>query len=249
MISRVQMSMTLNLRPYQSENDFWRVRAFLRQAILLDGLRQRCWHVARWDYWRWHGVENLAEGPLEQTVYLWETSAGDLAAVLNPEGRGQAFLQIHPDYRIAELVRQMLDLAEQRLASERSGHRQLSVWALASDALLCEELLRRGYTLDDDAETQRWRTLEAPLPEAPPAVGYSLRSLGEAGELPARSWASWRAFHPGTRQRVPRLGMVPQYPDSSAVPPGPRPGGNRPGWGGGRVLHDLARRCDSQRLL
>ena len=26
--------------------------------------------------------------------------------------------------------------------------------------------------------------------------GYTVRSLGEAHELPARSWASWRGFHP-----------------------------------------------------
>jgi mycothiol synthase len=183
-------------RPYQSEDDFWRIRAFLRQALLLNGLREHSWHVARWDYWRWQGVENLAQGPLEECVFLWETSAGEIVAMLNPEERGQAFLQVHPGYRTPELERQMLDLSEQRLSVECSGKRRLSVWTHADDHMRRAELLRRGYTQGVEAEYQRRLTLSGLYTTTTPVAGYSLRSLGDESELPARSWASWRAFHP-----------------------------------------------------
>lgn len=188
--------MDLQYRAYQTEADFWRVRRFLRQVLLLNELRERSWHVARWDYWRWHGVENLGQGPLERTVFLWETPEGDLVAMLNPEGRGDAFLQVHPAHRTPALERQMLDLAEQRLSIESEGGKRLWIWAHADDPLRREELLRRGYTLAGDAEAQRWRRLDGEIPAASLPAGYSLRALGEDAELPARSWASWRAFHP-----------------------------------------------------
>jgi ribosomal protein S18 acetylase RimI-like enzyme len=164
--------------------------------MTLNGLRERCWHVARWDYWRWHGVENLGQGPLEKKVCLWETPGGEIVAVLNPEGQGDAFLQIHPNYRPPELERQMLDLAEERLSIEHNGTRRLSVWAHADDPTPQQELSRRGYTLSGEAEAQRWRDLEDEIPSFSLPAGYGLRSLGEEAELPARSWASWRAFHP-----------------------------------------------------
>ncbi len=56
------------------------------------------WPVARWDYWRWHGIMNLNDGPLEKHVYLWETGDGQIGAVLNREGAGQAFLQVYPTF-------------------------------------------------------------------------------------------------------------------------------------------------------
>ena len=39
--------MRLTLRPYQDENDYWRIRAFLREVFLLNGRRERSWHVPR----------------------------------------------------------------------------------------------------------------------------------------------------------------------------------------------------------
>jgi mycothiol synthase len=38
--------------------------------------------------------------------------------------------------------------------------------------------------------------LDDPFPHAPVAEGYTIRCLGDESELPARSWASWRGFHP-----------------------------------------------------
>ncbi len=41
--------MQLIMRAYQTEDDYWRIRAFLREAFLLNGRRELCWPVARLD--------------------------------------------------------------------------------------------------------------------------------------------------------------------------------------------------------
>jgi mycothiol synthase len=186
----------LTMRRYQTEEDYWRIRAFLRQVMLLNGVREKSWHVARLDYWRWHGIANQGDGQLEQDVYLWETEEGEIASVLNREAAGNAYLQVDPRLRTPALEEEMIGVAEERLAVQREGQRVLSVWADAEDTLRLDLLQRRGYRRGKWAESQWQRDLDAPIPEAPLPPGYTVRALGEVDELPARSWASWKAFHP-----------------------------------------------------
>ncbi|MEN6370230.1 MAG: GNAT family N-acetyltransferase, partial [Thermotogota bacterium] len=48
----------------------------------------------------------------------------------------------------------------------------------------------------EHCEDQRRLDLTGQLPEGPVPAGYVVRALGGPEELPARSWASWRSFHP-----------------------------------------------------
>ncbi len=140
-------------RGYQSEEDYWRVRPFLREVFMLNGRRELSWHVARWDYWRWPGVESWGDGPLEGRVFLWEQQDGRIAAVLNPESRGQAYLQVHPEWRSEELECEMLETAEQHLAAaDPAGGRTLGVWVDSRDALRQDVLRSRGYSRGPDVE-------------------------------------------------------------------------------------------------
>ena len=189
------------LRRYRDDDDTWRIRDFLRQVMLLNGRRELSWHVARLDYWRWHVVENCrACNAIEDVTFIWETPDDRIAAVLNPEGRGEAHVQVHPGLRTPELEEAMLDVAEQRLSEQRpDGRSRLVVFADNGDAMRRSLLARRGYTVGDwpdAAEHQRRRVLSEPIPPAPAPAGYTVRPLGDVAELPARSWASWRAFHP-----------------------------------------------------
>ncbi len=185
------------MRDYQSEDDYWRVRQFLREVFQLNGRREVSWHVARWDYWRWPGVESWGDGPLEGRVFIWERSDGQIAAVLNPEGRGQAYLQVHPERRSWELEWEMLKVAERHLAiAGPDGQQTLCVWTDSQDGMRQDLLRRRGYIKGAGAERQHRRDLSRPIPDAPVAEGFTVRSLGDVGELPARSWFSWKAFHP-----------------------------------------------------
>lgn len=56
--------------------------------------------------------------------------------------------------------------------------------------------MRRGYFRSGDPEYQRRRPLEYHIQTPVLPAGYSVRALGDSDELPARSWASWRSFHP-----------------------------------------------------
>ena len=103
------------MRNYQTEEDYWRIREFLRRVFLLNERWEKSWQAYRFDYWRWHGIENLGHGQLEKDVYIWELTDGEIVAVLNREAPGSVFLQIHPDYRTPELENEMMATAENHL--------------------------------------------------------------------------------------------------------------------------------------
>jgi ribosomal protein S18 acetylase RimI-like enzyme len=188
----------LTMRRYRNEEDYWQMRNFLRRVHLLNDRRQFSWHVARLDYWRWHLINNCQIcDPLESVIFLWETEEGGFGSVLHAQSRGEAFLQVDPRLRTRELEEEMLDVAEEHFVHPE--RQKLWVLAHAHDDLRRDLLTRRGFTKvvrPNAVEHQHRRLLGAPIPEVQPVPGYSVRSLGEIDELPSRSWASWRAFHP-----------------------------------------------------
>ncbi|MFN2227299.1 MAG: GNAT family N-acetyltransferase [Anaerolineae bacterium] len=177
------------------EDDYWRIRSFLREVFLLNGRREHSWHVARLDYWRWHFVENLQVcDSLEGATTLWETAGGEIAAVLHAIGRGDARLHVHADFRTPALEEEMLAYAEAHLAvRDEAGRRRLYVPTFVDDELRREVLVRRGYTRSE-GQVHHWHG-DLALDAVPAPAGYALRSMGDLDEHPARSWASWRAFH------------------------------------------------------
>lgn len=185
------------MRMCNGDEDYWRIRPFLREVFRLNDRRQVTWEVARWDYWRWPGIEGWGDGPLEEKVVLWELADGQIAAVLNSEGQGEAYLQVHPQWRTPALEEEMIEAAEARLAvTGEDDSRSLGVWADDQDALRQAILAQRGYARDGTAEHQHRLDLTAPIPDTSVAEGFTVRSLGDVDELPARSWFSWKAFNP-----------------------------------------------------
>lgn len=180
------------LRPYAGDSDYWRVRAFLRDLLLRNRLHLSMWHVSRWDYWRWHVLLNCEPQAMERVVTLWETAEGALAAVLNPDNRGDAFFQIDPRHRSPAFDRELLATAEEVLPSPVDGH--LDVWTPASDDGWSALLHAHGYRPTDVVEEVRAATL-ADLPPADPAAGYRVRAVTDA-DFPARGELSLRVFHP-----------------------------------------------------
>jgi GNAT superfamily N-acetyltransferase len=185
------------MRNYSNENDFWLIRNFLREILVINGLREYSWHVARLDYWRWHCIDNChSSDPLQEVTFLWEKKTRQIVAVLNPEERGQVFMHVHPAFQTGQLEEEMIAFAEERLAVDRVGKRRISIWADSQDNLRLGILKRRGYSKGRWTANQWRRDLDEPIPEVSIAPGYIIRSLGDDGELPSRSWASWRGFHP-----------------------------------------------------
>jgi len=92
----------------------------------------------------------------------------------------------------------MLDAAEQKLPKTIEGsRRELIVWVNAADDLTKRLFTDHGYVRSKYlAEHMRRRFFTTLVPASVPPMGYAVRALGDQGELPARSWLSWKVFHP-----------------------------------------------------
>jgi GNAT superfamily N-acetyltransferase len=185
------------LRTYRDENDYWQIREFLREVSLLNDRHDYSWPLLRWDYWMWHINLNIFHFNLEEVVHLWEAD-GQIVAMLNPDTNGEAFFQVHPSYHRQEILSEMLETAERKLPNRKeTGEKELIAWVNAADDLHKKILTDCGYARSKySAEHMRRRLLTQPVPDSFPAQGYSIRALGEEAELPARSWLSWKVFHP-----------------------------------------------------
>jgi mycothiol synthase len=189
------------MRKYRDDEDYWKIRAFLREVFLRNGRRQRSWDVVRFDYWRWHGVANLSQFSLQDVVYIWETPDGQIGAMLTPENLGEAFMHVAPGFASTGLEAEMLATAEGEYAvRDASGVRKLCVWVNQYESQRQELLAGAGYTRSGAAEYQRRRTLDAPVPAGAPAAGYTVRPMGDGLELLERCYASGRGFHPNDIQ-------------------------------------------------
>lgn len=152
--------MTPTMRSYCIEEDYWRIREFLRQVMIANNRRELCWHVARLDYWWWFVNPDIEKIPLEENVFIWETESGQIAAVLNPEGRGQAYLQIHPGFRTPELDEEMIALAEERLSvTNKDGQRKLQVFVDSQDKAIQRVLSGRGFKRVEEVGIRRFSTV------------------------------------------------------------------------------------------
>jgi len=190
--------MTHAFRRYQTEDDFWRMREFLRYVFMLNDRRERSWHVARLDYCRWHTAMNCAKVRLEDVAFLWEDD-GEIIAIAMPDGGpGEVHLLVHPALTSPELEEEMLAVAEERLPKVNpDGKRKLFVWASEHDTMRQEILQRHGYRKDNWPEHQWRRDLDAPIPDVPVPAGFTIRPLGDGLELLERCYASGLGFHNG----------------------------------------------------
>ena len=189
--------MQMGMQPYQTEDDYWRIREFLRAVSLRNDRHDFAWPLLRWDYWRWHVNENIYKLSLPEVISLWETD-GRIVAILNPDSPGEAFFQVHPDFHEKGLISEMLERAEEKLAKQvKDGQHELIAWVNAADDLAKRLFTDHGYVRSKYlAEHMRRRFFTTPVPATVPPAGYTVRALGDQDEHPARSWLSWKVFHP-----------------------------------------------------
>jgi GNAT superfamily N-acetyltransferase len=191
--------MKLTMRSYQDAEDAWRIREFLRQVMSFNHLHEYSWHIARWDYWIWFVNPDLEKIPLEENVFIWENGDGQIAAVLNPESRGQVFPHFHPAFRSPDLMNEVIAQAEGKLTfTGTDGIRKLWIWLDSQDKAQKEILTRRGFRRVEAEGEQEWqhrRWLDGPLPDVPEVPGYVIRPQGDGLELLERCYASGLGFH------------------------------------------------------
>ena len=187
--------MAIARREYAGETDYWRIRAFLREVLLLNDRSDHSWHVADLDYWRWHLVGNCrVSDSVERGVLLWENE-GQLVAAATDMGGGELRLHIDPRWRTDSLEHEVLAAAEERFAVSEGDRRYVYLPVRENDVQRRAVMSQRGYERRSGTSQQWRRDLLSELPQPRVAPGYVVRSMGEADEHPARSWASWRAFH------------------------------------------------------
>jgi hypothetical protein len=127
---------------------------------------------------------------------IWESRAGDIAAVLHPISQNEIRLHVHPGHRTGELEDELFEFAEHRLSNWNDGEvGNLYVPVFEGDTLRKDVLTRRGYQRRQGWGHHWRRDLDRHVPEGSPPQGYTVRPMGDINEHPARSWASWRAFH------------------------------------------------------
>jgi GNAT superfamily N-acetyltransferase len=192
--------MKLQLRSFRGEDDFWRIRNFLCQVLMINDYRELSWHVARWDYLWARRNDFLPDTPLEELVYLWEAPDGEIAAVLNPEHSGILFQQINPAFRMTDLENEMMEVAEEKLSIPKDGGGQkVYLHADQRDIFRQEILTSRGYSKFDHPkvrEHQRHLWLDKAVLEAILPPEYVIRSLRD-DEIEDRGLAAWKTNRSG----------------------------------------------------
>jgi hypothetical protein len=134
---------------------------------------------------------------MQDVVFVWETAEEEIVGMMNPEGKGEIYLHTHPEMRTPEVQEDMVTVAEEHLTTTgKNGQPRLRLLAGAHDTLRRDILIRRGYVRSSGRECERRRSMSLPVTEVPIPKNYSVRSLRGEEDLAARSFVSWRAFHP-----------------------------------------------------
>jgi ribosomal protein S18 acetylase RimI-like enzyme len=209
--------MKANLKPFQMDRDFLRVRDFLSQTYHLYG-RSMNWRIERWEYaigFVTPFLANWGENPplqssidqalqfMDEYTALWETDQGEIAGVVTIEhpdtthpSFGEFFIQRHPDH--LDLIPTMLDFAKNHLAHPETN--ELYIYTDPEDGILVNKLIEGGFTPNSErtANESIFDLTRQALPDSPSLPkGFRLQSMAEDNDLAKRCEAFGRGFnHP-----------------------------------------------------
>lgn len=136
--------MKIAMRGYQSEEDYWRIREFLRQVMLLNGRRELSWHVSRLDYWWWFINPHLEKIPL---ALFARDAGGTIVAGLTGSTYWEYLYvgRLWTDERFRKLGLGSRLLAEAEKAARRRGCHAVHLMTGSFNALPFYQ--KRGYTV------------------------------------------------------------------------------------------------------
>ena len=166
----------ITTRPYQSDDDFWRVRNLLIETYPITPPDFN-WDIRHWEGQRYYEADPTLNPSWAERIHLWETEDGKVVGAVHPEGKSDAHLQLHPDYR--HLEEDMIAWAEEHLAAptDDGAQRQLYIFVYEYDAPRRRLLEKRGYEKRPGfGFIRRMRFGNWPLPKPMMAEGYILRT-------------------------------------------------------------------------
>ncbi|MBX2997017.1 MAG: GNAT family N-acetyltransferase [Caldilineaceae bacterium] len=167
------MTAAITSRPMQTEDDYWPMRALLIDTVPITPIGFN-WDMRRLDGKRFYSADLKADRLLSRRVQLWEAD-GELIGYVLPEGRGDAHLQIHPDYRHIE--DEMVRWAEQNLAAPaQSGQCEIEIYVQEYDVHRQRILAERGFAkMDYGGMVRHMRLGKGTIPSPTVYEGYTLR--------------------------------------------------------------------------
>jgi hypothetical protein len=191
----MEYSMTIQLRTYTGQNDYWSISAFLKRHHQ-PGNADGNWLEPIWEYMHSHPMLDASALP---HIGIWEEN-GEIVAVANYESSpGEGFFQFHPAYR--QLRTEMLDYAEQHLTgvSTEDGRRYLGAYINDFDqefqALVHEPRDTRRRRIGNVrciASTSR-----SPSPRLPLPAGFTLKSLADEPDWGKVHQVMYQGFNHG----------------------------------------------------
>jgi ribosomal protein S18 acetylase RimI-like enzyme len=170
-------SSTIVARPFAGEQDYWRVRDLLIETFPITPVDFN-WEIRRWEGRRFHD-EAPFTAKWNQPIRLWETAEGKLVGAAHHEGKGSAFVQIHPDYRHL-IETEMLRWAEQNLGgpSDDGTGQRVDFFVYEYDVPRQRLLVERGFEKTPySGVTRLMRLGRQPLPDPVIAAGYTMRQV------------------------------------------------------------------------
>jgi len=169
---RAQQAVTS--RPYRDDADFGRIRQLAIETCPITPVAWN-WDIRHWEGQRYYSADPAPDPRWPEWIRLWETADGRLVGVAHPEDRlGEAFLQLHPDFR--HLEEEMVAWCEEHLAAEDEGGRRVHLYVHDYDAPRRRLLRERGWQQGEGwgmARRLRLGVRPWPVPSLPD--GYLLR--------------------------------------------------------------------------
>jgi mycothiol synthase len=168
-------------RAYRGTRDWWRIRSLLIEARGRSP-HGAVWDIRRWDGWRFHRAELPTGGLLADLVGLWETLDGRVVAAVHPEGCGDAYLEVDPEFRYLEP--EIIRWAEEHLAVAGGTGRSLEFWVSDQDEDRCRLLAQLGYTAGESGGWMRCLRFDGGVapPLRPLAAPYRMRTTDSSDE-------------------------------------------------------------------
>ncbi|MFN8529969.1 MAG: GNAT family N-acetyltransferase [Anaerolineae bacterium] len=173
------LSDTITHRPFSGDEDWWRIRQLLIETTPITPIEWN-WEIRRWDGWRYHNPDSNLTPEWSRRIHLWETASGKLVGVVHPEGKGDVFLELHPDYR--SLQEEMFAWAEEHLSIEMQDMgTQIETFVWDYDAPRRRVLRHRGWEPAGwSGVVRRLRFGGQALPPVTVDKGYRLRTVHTA---------------------------------------------------------------------